>query len=192
MLPLTASRALGAALVLIGALPAHARDAAPLRDAAASQVAFATSLPQRPAEALRFVLPAADDRRSTQDAGDESRSEQRALPRFETESAPRLAAFGLLEGGGDPLERLALRGSRRAGLGLDLPYGAFWSASAGSLRPRADRVQGPVLRGETSVSFPLSDRFAFKTTLVDLYDASPAEDADANTFQALVGVSLLF
>jgi len=195
MSPLTATRALGAALVLITALPAHAGDAAPLRDApdaAASLAAFATGLAQRPDEALLFVLPAAGDGRGTHDARDESQGEQRALPRFETEPAPRLAAFGLLEGGGDPLERLAFRGSRRAGLALDLPYGALWTASAGSLRPRADWAQGPILRGETSVIFPLSDRFAFKTTLVDRYDASPAEDADANTFQTLVGVSMLF
>jgi hypothetical protein len=191
--PLTTTRALGAALVLFTALPAHAGDAAPLRDTAASPAAFATGLAPPPGEAPLFVLPGAGDGRSTHDARDESQSEQRALRRFETESAPRLAAFGLLEGGGDPLERLAFRGSRRAGLALELPYGALWTASAGSLRPRADWAQGPILRGETSVIFPLGDRFAFKTTLVDHYDASPtAEDADANTFQTLVGISMLF
>jgi hypothetical protein len=122
----------------------------------------------------------------------ESEREQPMLPRFELESAPRLAAFGLLEGGRDPLERLGRHSPRKAGLALELPMGASWTASAGSLRSRSGWAQGSVLRSETRVSLPLGERLAFETTLVDLYDASPADHADADAFQTLVGVSLRF
>jgi hypothetical protein len=196
MSPITTALALGAALVLTTGLSAHAAGGgAPSRDADDAPWSlpfFATSLVQRPG-LPGLALPRASDGYTTrEEERGESQREQLEPAFFEPEPAPQLAGFGVLEGGRDPLGRLTRRARRKPGFTLDLPKGAHFTASAGSLQPRATWVQGPVLRSETSVVLPLGDRFAVQTTLVDLYHASPAEGADSNVFQTLVGVSLQF
>ena len=194
MSPITTALALGAALVLTAGVSAHADGGgAPSRDADDtpwSLPLFATGLVQRP-EVPGLALPRASDGGTAGEAkrGQSQREHPEPAP---FEPAPKLASFGLLEGGRDPLGRLTRRARRKAGFALDLPKGARFTASAGSLQPRATWVQGPFLRSETSVVLPLGDRFAVQTTLVDLYHASPADDADSNVFQTLVGVSLQF
>lgn len=196
MSPITTALALGAALVLTTGLSVHAAaGGAPARDgddAPWRLPLFATSFVQRPG-VPGLALPRASDGYTTGEAerGESQREQPQPAP-FEVEPAPQLAAFGLLEGGRDPLGRLTRRARRKAGFALDLPKGARFTASAGSLQPRATWVQGPVLRSETSIVLPLGERFAVQTTLIDLYHASPAEDADSNVFQTLVGVSLQF
>lgn len=74
----------------------------------------------------------------------------------------------------------------------ELPFGALWTARADYLPSVSDWVEDYLLRGETSLLFPLTDHFAFKTTLINLYDSTPAEGTQSNSFQTLVGVSVLF
>jgi putative salt-induced outer membrane protein YdiY len=74
----------------------------------------------------------------------------------------------------------------------ELPYGALWTGRVDYVPSVDDWLGDYIARGETSFLFPLSEHFAFKTTLIDLYDATPAEGAESNSFQTLVGVSVLF
>jgi putative salt-induced outer membrane protein YdiY len=73
-----------------------------------------------------------------------------------------------------------------------LANGWLWFARVDYLPSVEDWANDFLLRGETSLIFPLTDHFALKTSLVDLYDATPAEGAESNTLQTLVGVSVLF
>lgn len=74
----------------------------------------------------------------------------------------------------------------------ELDNGWIWFARVDYLPSVEDWANDFLLRGETSLVFPLTDHFALKTSLVDLYDATPAEGAESNTLQTLVGVSVLF
>jgi hypothetical protein len=82
------------------------------------------------------------------------------------------------------------------GLGAESSYkfgnGWIWFARVDYLPSVEDWVDDFLLRGETSLIFPLTEHFALKTSLVDLYDATPAEGAESNSLQTLVGVSVLF
>jgi hypothetical protein len=73
-----------------------------------------------------------------------------------------------------------------------LPFGAVWFARLDYLPSLEDWAGDFLLRGETSLLFPLTEHWALKTSLVDLYDATPAEGAESNSLQTLVGVSVLF
>ena len=81
-------------------------------------------------------------------------------------------------------------------LGAEASYklatGWLWFARVDYLPSVENWASDFLLRGETSLLFPLTERFALKTSLVDLYDATPAEGAESNTLQTLVGVSVLF
>jgi hypothetical protein len=79
-----------------------------------------------------------------------------------------------------------------AGWAYELPYGALWTGRVDYVPSVEDWLGDYLARGETSLLFPLSDHFAFKTTLIDLYDSTPAERSESNSFQTLVGVSVLF
>jgi putative salt-induced outer membrane protein YdiY len=70
--------------------------------------------------------------------------------------------------------------------------GWIWFARLDYLPSVEDWVDDFLLRGETSLVFPLTEHFALKTSLEDLYDATPAEGAESNSLQTLVGVSVLF
>jgi hypothetical protein len=74
----------------------------------------------------------------------------------------------------------------------ELPFAALWTARVDYVPSVEDWVDDFLLRGETSLLFPLSEHFAFKTTLINLYDSTPAEGTESNSFQTLVGVSVLF
>lgn len=73
-----------------------------------------------------------------------------------------------------------------------LTNGWIWFARIDYLPSVEDWANDFLLRGETSLIFPLTRHFALKTSLVDLYDATPAEGAESNSLQALVGVTVLF
>src|SRR5262245_16489023 len=49
-----------------------------------------------------------------------------------------------------------------------------------------------LLRGETTLLVPLASSISFKTSLIDVYNSSPAADTDKNSFSTLVGHSLGF
>jgi uncharacterized protein DUF481 len=79
-----------------------------------------------------------------------------------------------------------------AGTSYKFSTGWIWSARVDYLPSVEDWGSDFLLRGETSLVFPLTEHFALKTSLVDLYDSTPAEDVESNSLQALVGVSVLF
>ena len=74
----------------------------------------------------------------------------------------------------------------------ELPYGALWTGRLDYVPSVQDWARDYIARGETSLLFPLTEHFAFKTTLIDLYDSTPAAGTQSNSFQTLVGVSVLF
>jgi hypothetical protein len=49
-----------------------------------------------------------------------------------------------------------------------------------------------LMRGETSLLVPLTRSLSFKASLLDLYNSSPVEGTDENSFASLVGLSLGF
>jgi hypothetical protein len=210
-------------------------------DSTVNSANFATGFALRRDKApTRFLLGASYYRSTSEDdLGDDEgnvlANELRGFTRFEYDLAPRVFAFGSLEGEHDEVERLSVRAIPKAGLGYklwerpeksyfavdlggawvyerffggekndyfgvafgaewayELPYGALWTARVDYVPSVSDWAQDFILRGETSLLFPLSEHFAFKTTLIDLYDASPAVDTESNSFQTLVGVSVLF
>jgi hypothetical protein len=73
-----------------------------------------------------------------------------------------------------------------------LSNGWIWFARVDYLPSVEDWAGDFLLRGETSLVFPLTEHFALKASLVDLYDATPAEGSESNSLQTLVGVSVLF
>ena len=70
--------------------------------------------------------------------------------------------------------------------------GWTWLARLDYLPSVSDWLTDYLLRGETSLVFPLTEHFALKTSLIDVYDSTPAPGAESNSFQSLVGVSVLF
>jgi hypothetical protein len=109
-------------------------------------------------------------------------------PSFEEPAAPPHAAFGRLQLDRDLLSRSA-RSARKPRVALELPLGATWTASAGSMAWLADRVRAPAFRGETSILVPLGNRLGLRTTLVETYDGAAGK---SNTVVGLVGVALQF
>jgi putative salt-induced outer membrane protein YdiY len=49
-----------------------------------------------------------------------------------------------------------------------------------------------LLRGESSLLVPLASSLSFKASILDLYNAAPAEGTDENSFSTLLGLSLGF
>jgi putative salt-induced outer membrane protein YdiY len=76
-------------------------------------------------------------------------------------------------------------------LGWTLPYDATLRARADYL-PALNDPADYLLRGQLSLAVPLVDFLAFKVSLVDEYDSTPAADTDRNSLATLVGLSLLF
>jgi putative salt-induced outer membrane protein YdiY len=75
---------------------------------------------------------------------------------------------------------------------VKLGYGWIWFARLDYLPSVEDWLDDFILRGETSLLFPLTEHFALKTSLIDLYDSTPAEGSESNSLQMLVGASVLF
>jgi putative salt-induced outer membrane protein YdiY len=75
---------------------------------------------------------------------------------------------------------------------VKLGYGWIWFARLDYLPSVEDWLDDFIVRGETSLVFPLTEHFALKTSLIDLYDSTPAEGSESNSLQTLVGVSVLF
>ena len=74
-----------------------------------------------------------------------------------------------------------------------LPFaGAVWH-TRGDYTPSLEDFRGDyILRGETSLSMPVWKAVSFKMSLVDVYDSTPAEDADYNSLTTLAGLSYNF
>jgi hypothetical protein len=210
-------------------------------DSTVNSTNFATGFALRREKApTRFLIGASYYRSTSEDSlgddqGNTLANELRGFTRLEYDLAPRLFAFGSLEGEHDGVERLSVRAVPKAGLGYklwerpekshfavdlggawvyerffggidddyfavafgaqwtyELPHSALWTARVDYLPSVSDWVEDYLLRGETSLLFPLTEHFAFKTTLVNLYDPTPAEGTESNSFQTLVGVSVLF
>jgi Protein of unknown function, DUF481 len=73
-----------------------------------------------------------------------------------------------------------------------LPYGIKWRAR-GDYLPAADDWTGEyLLRGETSLDFPLLDWLAFRISVTDDYDNTPGEGTQRNRFTSTAGLSFGF
>jgi putative salt-induced outer membrane protein YdiY len=73
-----------------------------------------------------------------------------------------------------------------------LPFGAVWH-SRGDYTPSLENFRNDyILRGETSLSLPVWKAIAFKVSVVDVYDSTPADDADYNSLSTLAGLSYGF
>jgi hypothetical protein len=70
--------------------------------------------------------------------------------------------------------------------------GAEWRLRLDYTPSLTDWTTDYLLRTETSFTFPLTEHLGVKTSLIDLYDSTPAEDTQRNTLQLLVGASVLF
>ena len=73
-----------------------------------------------------------------------------------------------------------------------LPRDVELRARADYLPSVSDWSHDYLLRGQLSLIVPLLDFLAFKASVLDEYDSTPAPDTDANSFGTLVGLSLLF
>jgi putative salt-induced outer membrane protein YdiY len=73
-----------------------------------------------------------------------------------------------------------------------LAHGWVWFARLDYLPSVEDWLDDFLLRGETSLVFPLTEHFALKTSLIDVYDSTPAEGSESNSLQMLIGASVLF
>lgn len=69
---------------------------------------------------------------------------------------------------------------------------AKWYSRVDYLPSIADPFDDYRLRGETGFLVPLLEQLSFKASLVDDYNALPAEDTSANTLTTLLGLSLTF
>jgi putative salt-induced outer membrane protein YdiY len=82
------------------------------------------------------------------------------------------------------------------GLGAEhlwkLPYGMRWTSRIDYTPSLTDFPDDYLLRGETGLLFPITETLGFKVSLIDVYDPTPAEDADYNNLSSLVGLSLGF
>ncbi len=73
-----------------------------------------------------------------------------------------------------------------------LPYGVIWRARAEYLPAIDDWTRDYLLRGETSLEFPLLEWLALKLALADEYDNTPGEDSVRNRFTSTAALSLRF
>jgi hypothetical protein len=73
-----------------------------------------------------------------------------------------------------------------------LPRDAELRARADYLPAVSDWANDYLLRGQLALTVPLIDFLAFKASLIDEYDSTPAPDTDPNSLATLVGLSLLF
>jgi hypothetical protein len=73
-----------------------------------------------------------------------------------------------------------------------LPYDAEVRARADYLPAISDWANDYLLRGQLALTVPLIDFLAFKASLIDEYDSTPAPDTDPNSLGTFVGLSLLF
>jgi putative salt-induced outer membrane protein YdiY len=73
-----------------------------------------------------------------------------------------------------------------------LPFaGAVWH-TRGDYTPSLENFNDYILRGETSLVLPVWKAISFKVSLVDVYDSTPADDADYNSLSTLAGLSYGF
>jgi putative salt-induced outer membrane protein len=70
--------------------------------------------------------------------------------------------------------------------------GASWYSRADYLPSITDPFDDYRLRAETGLLVPLLEQLSFKASLVDDYNALPAEDTSANTLTTLLGLSLMY
>ncbi|HEV7733938.1 MAG TPA: DUF481 domain-containing protein [Candidatus Binatia bacterium] len=75
---------------------------------------------------------------------------------------------------------------------IALPYDAVFRASAGYLPSVSDWANDYLLRSGASLTVPVWEWIAFKASVTDDYDSTPAPDTTRNTLTTLVGLSLLF
>jgi hypothetical protein len=83
------------------------------------------------------------------------------------------------------------------GLGAEwnwkLPFNdAVWHSRLDYTPSFEDFLGDYLLRFETSLLIPMWQALSFKLSLVDVYDSTPAEDADENTLSTLLGLSYGF
>jgi hypothetical protein len=76
--------------------------------------------------------------------------------------------------------------------GVELPYGASWRARVEYLPAVDDWARKYLARAETSIDFPLLEWLAFKVAVADLYDSTPAEDDQRNSFNTTAALSFRF
>lgn len=70
--------------------------------------------------------------------------------------------------------------------------GANWYSRVDYLPSITDPLDDYRLRGETGLLVPLMEQLALKASLIDAYNAQPAEDTSANTLTTLLGLSLTY
>jgi hypothetical protein len=75
---------------------------------------------------------------------------------------------------------------------IKLPYDSVFRAHAGYLPSVEDWANDYLLRSGASLTVPVLEWVAFKASITDDYDSTPAADTSRNTFSTLVGLSLLF
>lgn len=74
-----------------------------------------------------------------------------------------------------------------------LPWaGAVWRTRLDYVPSLTSWVDEYLLRGETGLLLPISNRLSFKASVVDLYNAAPSDDSDRNSLTSQVGLSLGF
>jgi putative salt-induced outer membrane protein YdiY len=67
-----------------------------------------------------------------------------------------------------------------------------WYSRVDYLPSITDPTDDYRLRGETGLLVPLLEQLAFKATVIDDYNALPAEDTSANSLTTLLGLSLVY
>lgn len=74
-----------------------------------------------------------------------------------------------------------------------LPFAnAVWTTRWDYLPSVTDWADDYLLRGETALLLPIVDGLSFKASLVDTYDALPAEGSESNSLAGLLGLALGF
>jgi hypothetical protein len=79
-----------------------------------------------------------------------------------------------------------------AGVGYYLPYGAIFSAHVDYLPAIEDFTGDYLLRGEAGLTLPVVDPIAVKLGILDEYDSTPADGAQANALYFTSALSLLW
>jgi putative salt-induced outer membrane protein YdiY len=76
---------------------------------------------------------------------------------------------------------------------LELPFAdATWRSRLDYTPSITDWTDDYQLRGETALVVPMTAGLSLKASLVDLYNSSPADDAQSNSLSTLLGLSLGF
>ena len=73
---------------------------------------------------------------------------------------------------------------------VKLPYGATWHSRVDYLPSVSDFLGDYILRGETGLLVPMTERLSFRVSLVNVYDSTPAQGTTRNSFNTLVGLSV--